>query len=204
MDNCNVKLNPSGRIALQGICTGSSCEGSLTYHWSLFKATNSSSLNETQWLEIPEIQQLISTRVSSMTLVTYPGVLEPDMLYKFVLTAKRPGGYPGYSEYQVTTNSPPTGGYCQVSPELGVTLDTEFAFNCGNWQDEDLPLQYEFIYFTKNDLLNVVYKGQQTGKHTKLPVGDKANNFTIDFRVRVADMFGAFTEVNTPVQASYI
>ena len=46
----------------------------------------------------------------------------------------------------------------------------------------------------------MVYKGQQSSKFTKLPVGDKANNLTIDFRVRVADMFGAFIEVKTPVQ----
>ena len=151
-------------------------------------------------MEITDIQQLISTRLTSTTLVTYPGVLAPDTLYKFVFTAERPGGYPGYSEYQVTTNSPPSGGNCQVNPQSGITLVTEFTFSCSNWQDADLPLQYEFIYFSNNDLLNVVYKGQQSSKFTKLPVGDKANNLTIDFRVRVADMFGAFIEVKTPVQ----
>ena len=89
-----------------------------------------------------------------------------------------------------------------MSPTSGVTLVTEFTFACANWQDTDLPLQYEFIYFTANDLLNVAYKGQQSSTYTKLPVGDKANNFSIDFRVRVADMLGAFTEVRIPVQVT--
>lgn len=202
VDNCNGKLNPSGRIALQGICTGFLCEGSLTYQWLLLKATNLSYSNETQWVEITEIQQLLSTQLYSRTLVTYPRVLEADETYKFVLTAKRPGGYPGYSEYQVITNSPPSGGYCQVTPQSGITLVTEFSFSCVNWQDEDLPMQYEFIYFTNSDLLNVVYKGSQPSQHTKLPLGEREQNFTIDLRVRVADMFGAFTEVMTPVQVS--
>jgi len=117
-----------------------------------------------------------------------------------VLTAKRRGGLPGYSEYQVTTNGPPYGGVCKVNPQSGFTLVTEFIFTCTNWTDADLPLKYEFIYFRNNDLLNVVYKGQKNSEYTKLPVGGKTNNFTIDFRVRVADMFGAFVEIKVPVQ----
>lgn len=156
--------------------------------------------NVSEWVEISEIEQLVTTRLSSVTLITFPGVLAPDMQYKFVLTAKPPGGYPGYSEYQVITNSPPAGGHCQVSPGSGVTLTTAFTFTCANWHDIDLPLQYEFIYFTNNDLLNVVYKGQQFSRYTKLPIGEKEKNFTIDFRVRVVDVFGSFIEVETPVQ----
>ena len=85
-------------------------------------------------------------------------------------------------------------------PQSGFTLVTEFIFTCTNWTDADLPLKYEFIYFRNNDLLNVVYKGQKNGEYTKLPVGEKTNNFTIDFRVRVADLFGAFVEIEVPVQ----
>ena len=192
-------MNPSGRIALQGICAGASCGGTLTYKWSLFQDTSNTS-NKTHWAEVSEIQQLLSTRLSSTTLVTYPRILAPDVRYKFVLTAQRQGGYPGYSEYKVTVNSPPVGGTCEVSPASGVTLTTKFTFTCTDWQDPDLPLQYEFVYFTNNDLLNVVYQGVQTSKQTNLPLGEKANNFTIDFRVRVVDMFGAFTEVTIPVQ----
>ena len=196
-------MNPSGRIALQGICAGASCGGILTYKWSLFQDTSNTS-DKTHWAEVSEIQQLISTRLSSTTLVTYPRILAPDVRYKFVLTAQRQGGYPGYSEYQVTVNSRPVKGTCYVSPSSGVSLTTIFTFTCSDWQDLDLPLQYEFIYLTSNDLLNVVYQGVQTSKQTNLPPGQKANNFTIDFRVRVVDMFGAFTELKIPVQVGKI
>ena len=192
-------MNPSRRIALQGICAGASCGGTLSYKWSLLQDISNTS-NKIQWGEVPEMQRLLSTRLSSTTLVTYPRILAPDVLYKFVLTVQRQGGHSGYSEYQVTPNSPPVEGTCDVSPASGVTLTTEFTFTCTDWQDPDLPLQYEFIYFTDNDLLNVVYQGVQTTKKTNLPAGYKANNFTIDFRVRVTDMLGAFTEVKIPVQ----
>ena len=199
VENCNSKLNPSGRTALQGMCTGASCHGNLTFKWTVLKYLNNSS-NGSQWTEVLEIRDLISTRVSSKSLVTRPGLLTPDTRYKFILTAQRPGGNRGYSEYHVTSNSPPVGGVCNVSPTSGVTLTTEFTFMCMNWRDPDLQLQYEFIYFTYDNLLNVAYKGVKTIVTTKLRAGVKKNNFTIDFRVRVTDILGAYTEVKTPVQ----
>ena len=199
VENCDAKLNPSGRMALQGMCTGVSCHGNLIFKWTALKDFNNSS-NSSQWSEILEIQELISTRVSSKSLVTRPGVLTPDTRYKFILTAQRPNGYRGYSEYHVTSNSPPVGGVCNVSQTSGVALITEFFFVCDNWQDPDFQLQYEFTYLANNDIQNVAYKGVKTSLTTKLPAGEKENNFTIDFRVRVADILGAYTEVRTPVQ----
>ena len=199
VENCDAKLNPSGRMALQGMCTGDSCHGNLTFNWTVLKDLNNSS-NSSQWTEVLEVQELISTQVSSKSLVTRPGVLTSNTRYKFILTVQRPGGYRGYSEYHVTSNSPPVGGECNVSPTSGVSLITEFTFTCMNWQDSDLRLQYEFVYVTNKYILNVAYKGVKTSVTTKLPAGESKNNFTIDFRVRVADILGAYTEVRTPVQ----
>ena len=186
-------------MALQGMCTGASCHGNLNFKWTVLKDMNNSS-NSSQLVEISEIQELISTRVSSKSLVIRPGVLTSDIRYRFILTAQRPGGYRGYSEYHVTSNSPPVGGVCNVSQISGVALITEFTFACDNWQDPDLQLQYEFFYLTDNNILNVAYKGVKTSLTTKLPAGESENNFTIDFRVRVADILGAYTEVRSPVQ----
>ena len=199
VENCDAKLNPSGRMALQGMCTGVSCHGNLIFKWTILKDLNNSS-NSSQWADISEIQELISTQVSSKSLVTRPGVLTPNTRFKFILTAQRLGGYSGYSEYHVTSNSPPVEGVCSVSPISGVTLITKFTFTCTNWQDPDLPLQYEFVYLADNNILNVAYKGFKSSLTTKLPAGEKDNNFTIDFRVRVADILGAYTEVKSPVQ----
>ena len=88
-----------------------------------------------------------------------------------------------------------------MKPQSGITLKTTFTFTCSGWEDPDRPLQFEFIYFTtENNVLNVVYKGTKSRQETKLPAGAKANNFAIDFRVRVADVFGTHTEVKIPVQ----
>ena len=186
-------------MALQGMCTGDSCHGNLIFKWIVLKDLNNSS-KSSQWTEVLEIQELISTRVSSKSLVTRREVLTPDTRYKFILTAQGPGGNRGYSEYHVTSHSPPVGGVCSVSPTSGVALITEFTFACDSWQDPDLQLQFEYIYLTDNNLLNVAYKGVKTSLTIKLPAGEKKSNFTIDFRVRVADVLGVYTEVKTPVQ----
>ena len=199
MGNCDAKVNPSERMALQGMCTSASCHGNLHYKWTVFEGTTNS-LNITEWTEMLAIRKFISTRPSSKSFVTYPGVLKLNTRYKFILSAQRPGGYRGYSEYHVTSNSPPVGGVCNVSQISGDALITEFTFACDNWQDPDLQLQYEFIYLTRHNLLNVAYKGVKTSLTTKLPAGERKNNFTIDFRVRVTDVLEAYTEVQTPVQ----
>ena len=196
-DNCDAKLNPSRRVALEKLCKDSLC-GSLTYHWSLFKT---SVVNQSHWVPDQKLQDKIRTKLTSPRLVTRRGVLEPNVRYKFVLIAQHHGGRSGYSEYQATTNSPPAGGNCEVRPLSGITLKTTFSFTCSGWEDPDSPLQFEFIYFTtEDDVLSVVYKGIKGNQETKLPAGAKTNNFTLDFRVRVADVFGTYTEVKIPVQ----
>ena len=196
-DNCDLKVNPSRRLALERLCHELDCRRGLSYQWTLFEA---SVANESKWIQVSDLQEKIRTRLNSPRVVTNPGVLKSNMSYKFVLTAKRRGGHVGYSEYQFATYNSPTEGKCDVTPLSGRTLETTFTFACSGWEDPDRPLQYSFIYFTDDDFPNVVHKGMESRKKTKLPAGKKINNFTIDFRVRVADMFGAFTEVKTPVQ----
>ena len=196
-DNCDSKVNPSRRLALERLCEKVDCERGLSYQWSLFETGVA---NESKWIQMSYLQEKLRTRLTSPRIVTKPGVLRFNKIYKLVLTAKRRGGHTGYSEYQFATYDSPTEGKCDVTPMSGRTLETTFIFACSGWEDPDRPLHYSFIYFTDGDFPNVVYKGMESSKKTKLPAGKKINNFTIDFRVRVADMFGAFTEVRTPVQ----
>ena len=196
-DNCDSKVNPSRRLALKRLCEELDCGRGLSYQWTLFETGVA---NESRWIQVSDLREKIRTRLTSPRVVTNPGVLKSNMIYKFVLTAKRRGGHAGYSEYQFATYSSPTEGKCDVTPLSGRTLETTFTFACSGWEDPDRPLQYSFIYFTDDDFPNLVHKGMERSKETKLPAGKKINNFTIDFRVRVADMFGAFTEVKTPVQ----
>ena len=196
-DNCDLKMNPSRRLALERLCEELDCRRGLSYQWTLFEADVA---NESKWIRVSDLQEKIRTRLTSPRVVLNPGVLKSNMIYKFVLTAKRRGGHAGYSEYQFATYSSPTEGKCDVTPLSGRTLETTFTFACSGWAYPDRPLQYSFIYFTDDVFPNVVYKGMDRSMKTTLPAGQQINNFTIDFRVRVADMFGAFTEVRTPVQ----
>ena len=190
-------MNPSRHLALKRLCDELDCGRGLSYRWTLFEAGEA---NESKWIQVSDLQEKIRTRLNSPRVVTNPGVLKSNMVYKFVLTAERRGGHAGYSEYHFATCGSPTEGKCDVTPFSGKTLETTFFFACSGWVYPDRPLQYSFIYFTDDDFLNVVHKGMERSMKTTLPPGKKINNFIIDFRVRVADMFGAFTEVRTPVQ----
>ena len=196
-DNCDLKVNPTRRLALERFCEELDCGRDLSYQWTLFEAVVA---NESKWIRVGDLQEKIRTRLTSPRVVTNSGVLKSNMIYKFMLTAKRRGGHAAYSEYQFATHSSPTEGKCDVTPLSGRTLETTFTFACSGWEDPDRPLQYSFIYLIDDVFPNVVYKGMERSMKTTLPAGQQINNFTIDFRVRVADMFGAFTEVETPVQ----
>ena len=48
----------------------------------------------------------------------------------------------GFSDFVFTVNIPPRGGFCNINPREGVTIQTTFFIRCGNWEDEDTPLAY--------------------------------------------------------------
>ena len=202
VDNCDKKINPSRRIALLSTCSGSPCGGLLSYDWSLFQLIGKDQSNNTHWIRVPKLQGLLRTRMTSPRLVTKRQILSPGAVYKFSLRAKRHGAHPGLSEYEVIINTPPVGGICNVSPRSGTSLKTEFRIICSGWVDAEVPLQYEFIYFATEEFPSVVYVGQRGRLVTHLPAGEAIKNFTVDFRVRVHDVMGAFTEIKTPTQVS--
>ena len=49
------------------------------------------------------------------------------------------------SDITFKTNSAPRLGSCSVTPEMGYAVTTEFTISCKEWEDEDLPLTYEFM-----------------------------------------------------------
>ena len=43
----------------------------------------------------------------------------------------------GTSSIVIGVNELPTGGYCEINPQSGITGNTTFFINCPNWFDPD-------------------------------------------------------------------
>jgi hypothetical protein len=78
--------------------------------------------------------------------------LRGGLTYAFTLTCtlEHPGPTSSLS-ISVTVNSPPSPGSFTVIPKNGIELVTSFTFACNLWQDDNLPLQYQFIYITSSE-----------------------------------------------------
>uniref|UniRef100_A0A1A9WF38 EGF-like domain-containing protein n=1 Tax=Glossina brevipalpis TaxID=37001 RepID=A0A1A9WF38_9MUSC len=97
------------------------------------------------------------------------------------------GDQPGKGNLKMTPNEPPKNGACAVKPNDGVAFETDFEISCENYEDLDLPLNYQFIagdypLDRTNDPMTRV----------RLPISDTIT-------VIVCDQFEACTEVQLKV-----
>jgi hypothetical protein len=90
--------------------------------------------------------------VNSLYLGIKPEVLESDITYTFKLTCTSPSsGSSTVGSIDLKTNSPPSPGSFIVSPSSGIELSTSFTFIALNWEDQDLPITYQFGYVEYNN-----------------------------------------------------
>ena len=108
------------------------------------------------------------------------------------------------SAYDFSTALPPEGGTCTIEPSSGISLRTYFNLSCSGWTSSNTPLSYQFQYQLYNGLTSVVYHAINTSIVSRLPSGNKSNNFTLDFTVIVTDSYGASTQfLNLSAQVGF-
>ncbi|CAH1244449.1 PKD1 [Branchiostoma lanceolatum] len=143
--------------------------------------------------------------------------LESGIYYSVRLTLKQYGYAAGFSEYTFVTNCPPTGGHCEITPEYGYALETQFQVTCAGWWDEGDFLNYEEANANNYHSKKLKYRfwsrrlgsGQQslikfgeepfTPKLT-LPLGPAAFNHTSEISVQIVDTLGEYAQVNMTIQ----
>ena len=98
--------------------------------------------------------------------------------------------------YEFVTNTPPYGGVCSASPPEGVALQTRFSLQCAGWQDEELPLKYEYYYRTEAGVKTLLHYAvsENPPEKLKLPVGRAEKEYALRIFVRVEDNLGTSNE----------
>ncbi|XP_048575605.1 uncharacterized protein LOC5520271 isoform X3 [Nematostella vectensis] len=196
--NCGARTSLSSRLKLSTNCTSpeQTCAKPLTYSWSL----QSWDVGSSSWTTVPDLQSKIFTSLSSPDIYVKKNVLSSGTKYRLTVTISAPGLVPGVSSYDLETNSPPTGGTCEVTPTQGFVLETVFTLKCQGWTDLDNPLVYQFFYVTEPGLTSVITYGRTNEIRTKLPVGVANRNFVIVIRFLILDSLSAATEVQKTVK----
>jgi sugar lactone lactonase YvrE len=130
-----------------------------------------------------------STGINSVFLKLSTQLLQGGVSYSFSLTCSLP--VPGIStttSIVINVNSPPRPGKFVISPNEGTEFREFFTFACSQWQDDNLPLQYQFGFVTPtgsqitlNSLSEISYKALQ------MPAGLKTNGYSLSCSAQIFD-----------------
>ena len=108
---------------------------------------------------------------------------------------------------QLEINKPPIGGILNISPTTGISMITTFTFIASDWVDVDWPLSYTLFYSIVNnsDITShniwklLMQKGADNhlgnGVGVVLPQGNSINSYIIYVKLRVADVYGTYTDI---------
>ena len=95
-------------------------------------------------------------------------------------------GTEGFSVLDFETAGEPHSGYCTPSVSEGVSLETEFTFDCYNWQDESIPLTYEFRL--RDDPIS--YGKSPKSVSTVLPAGSPEDDYQLPINIIIKNAVG--------------
>jgi hypothetical protein len=121
------------------------------------------------------------TSLDGANLVIAGGVLDPDTIYTFELTAVETSlnnTITGRSSMIIATNDPPSRGSCTTSSSI-ISYNESVTLSCYDWTDEatDFPLQYSFGYMTDQGLQTVIGFFQTAYEmSTLLPIGSSTSS----------------------------
>jgi hypothetical protein len=99
-----------------------------------------------------------------------------------------------FSSIIVTTNGPPMNGTFSVLPSSGVELETLFSFSTELWNDDDIPITYQFGFFSNNNnndgnenMMILQGRSEILNIISSLPSGLESNNHRITCILHVFD-----------------
>lgn len=198
------KINPSGKLALMGTCKGDACADGIQYEWEVYKVKGETAEGKIIWELDEEVMTAVEQYRKELVFVIKKFILTPGKLYRFTLIGGVEGGAKGLTQRNGLTNTPPKNGDCFAEQEEGEAMETLFTFTCEGWEDEDVPLRYEFVYFNDQGAESLFFFGISNVAQGKLPIGDEKNNFTTRMEVRIIDVFDATAKVTLYLKVSNI
>jgi hypothetical protein len=192
------RLTVNSRVVLQGsVSTANTCESLWT--------VDDANVNLTAVSVVPPRRILTGTGAMTLSPVyisLVPNSLPAGASLKFTLQCTG-AGVGSYASVMVVTNSPPTPGFCQISPASGQALSTVFTFTASAWVDVDLPLSYEFGFMSPatNAILLVQTKSQSAVGQSLLPAGSSpdGSNSSLSGEFRIFDSLGSESVVSAVV-----
>ncbi|CAH1789329.1 unnamed protein product, partial [Owenia fusiformis] len=130
-----------------------------------------------------------------------PDSLEELSTYIIRVSASVEGFMDSKTAIEFVTTRPPSGGTCAPDRPEGEALE-KFEIMCTGWEDDD---DAGNIVEFKNPSFTYFYPGQVIGTANRvliLPPGKEADDYNVEIEIQVADEFGSYATVVTPVKVT--
>jgi hypothetical protein len=139
--------------------------------------------------------------LNSFNLLLKGGSLPPSDHFPYVLSLQATD-QSSVASVQIFMNSPPRSGQFSVTPDIGISMVTQFAFFASQWIDSDLPLSYEFSYYSGGISLPLQSRSEFSSTSSFLPVGTQRDGGSVVCSVTVFDILGSRTNASHSVKVT--
>lgn len=179
--DCGAIVSASNKLRVTSECLNSPCNGS-EYEWLLYRMN----LDSNQWELLANLSNMTSTAVNATNMIIKKDSLQSNSTYNLALFVRSPKGTEGFAVLEFETAGQPHSGYCSSSAAKGVSMKTEFLFECFGWQDKSTPLTYEFR--VGDDPIS--YGISSKSVTTILPSGSPENDYKLTITVIIKNAVG--------------
>lgn len=179
--DCAAVVSASNKLRVTSACLNSACNGSF-FEWRLKKLSEETN----RWENITILPNMTSTAVNASNMIIKKNALSSGFKFSLMLVVKSPAGSEGFGVLEFETAGAPRGGYCSPSASEGVALETEFTFECFEWQDKNMPITFEFRL--GNDPIS--YGNSPKSASTVLPAGQPGNDYQLHINIIIKNSIG--------------
>ena len=193
--DCGAIVSSSSKFRVTSECQSPACVGA-SYQWSLEKLQQDTKA----WEIVSNLVDITATPINATNIIIKGNTLLSNSRYRLKLIVASLMGAEGYAVLEFETAGQPYGGYCRPSVSEGVSLETEFEFECFNWQDKSTPLAYEFR--RGNEPMS--YGLSSKSVPVVMPAGLPENNYVITTHVVITNTVGVAVIQSLNVMVRYI
>jgi hypothetical protein len=199
------KINPSQSLQLIGaVNLVAGLAGNVS--WSV----DSSSGLDLASVALSPLSQSISqsstatSQARQIYFVVPANALQGGLNYKFTLSVQVASlAMSSSTSLTILTNAAPLPGSFLVTPTAGEEVVDLFVFGCTQWQDDDLPISYQFSYRSVSGNAVIMKSvSQATFASFALPAGAAENAYQVTCLADILDHLNAYTTQSVNVQVT--
>ena len=187
-------MSATSKLRVTSECRNSACNGSV-YEWRLKQRKEVAD----SWENVPILPNMTSTAVDATNMIIKKNSLPSGFYFSLQLFVTSSAGSEGFGVLEFETAGVPHGGFCAQSIKEGVALETEFTFECFEWEDKNAPITYEFR--VGKDIIS--YGSSPKSVSTVLAAGQPESDYQLRINVILKNSIGVTVEETAFVKVTF-